>query len=114
MTSEAFSPAFCPSILERVVANGKSKLGSITSFLAYAGVFVGYSAIFLASLLTVGFLEIRQANMNDFNALIAVLEQRDRYADRHLAQTIDEVGAQLDAYRSWIASLVCFDTAGTT
>src|SRR5262249_34970800 len=87
---------------------------SALAFFAYVGVFVGYTTIFLVSLLTVGFLEIRQANMSDFNALIAVLEQRDRYADNHLDKTADEVRKDLDAYRSRIASPVCFDVAGTT
>lgn len=114
MTAQAFSPAFVPTTLDGVLGNSRLRLGPMISFFAYAGVFLGYSTIFVVSLLTVGFLEIRQANMNDFNALIAVLEQRDRYADHHLAQTIDDVSAELAAYRSFIASPVCFDIAGTT
>ena len=113
MTAQSYSPAFVPTNLGRLLGNARSRLGPVISFVAYAGVFLGYSTIFLVSLLTVGFLEIRQANMNDFNALIAVLEQRDRYADHHLAQTIEDVSAELAAYRSLIASPVCFDIAGT-
>jgi hypothetical protein len=114
MTADALDQEFGSAPMGGVFVSQKSRLASFLTFSAYVGVFVGYTTIFLASLLTVGFLEIRQANMNDFNALIAVLEQRDRYADHHLDQTADEVRAELDAYRKWIASPVCFDVAGTT
>ena len=114
MTADALDQKFATARLGDVFAKGKSRLASVLTFFAYAGVFVGYMAIFLVSLLTVGFLEIRQANMSDFNALIAVLEQRDRYADNHLDKTADEVRKDLDAYRSRIASPVCFDVAGPT
>src|SRR5262249_48973710 len=63
------------------------------------------------SLLTVGFLEIRQANMGDFNSLIAVLEQRDGYDEAHLANALDRVRNVRDVYRSWIAQLDCTDIA---
>jgi len=114
MTADALDQKFATARLGDVFAKGKSRLASVLTFFAYAGVFVGYMAIFLVSLLTVGFLEIRQANMSDFNALIAVLEQRDRYADNHLDKTADEVRKDLDAYRSRIASPVCFDVPGAT
>jgi hypothetical protein len=52
--------------------------------------------------------------MADFNALIAVLEQRDGYKDRHLDAALAGIRAEQDAYRSWIDSLVCFDIAGAT
>jgi len=69
----------------------------------------------MTSLLTVGFLEIRQANMRDFDALIAVLDQRDRYhLDDHLKKTLDEFSAKREAYRSWIDSLDCVKISGTT
>jgi len=69
----------------------------------------------MTSLLTVGFLEIRQANMRDFDALIAVLDQRDRYhLDDHLKKTLDEFGAKREAYRSWIDSLDCVKISGAT
>ena len=114
MTADALDQKWGSALLGGAFAEGKSRLASVLTFFAYVGVFVGYTTIFLVSLLTVGFLEIRQANMSDFNALIAVLEQRDRYADNHLEKAADEVGKDLDAYRSWIASPVCFNVAGTT
>jgi hypothetical protein len=77
MTSDAFRTEFNANTFDGLFAAGRWKLASIATFIGYVGVFIGYLTIFLISLLTVGFLEIRQANMTDFNALIAVLEQRD-------------------------------------
>jgi hypothetical protein len=77
MTSDAFRTEFNANAFDALLAAGKLKLASIATFIGYVGVFIGYFTIFVISLLAVGFLEIRQANMTDFNALIAVLEQRD-------------------------------------
>src|SRR5882762_2196459 len=82
MTADAFRTGFGPKTFDDVLATGKLRLASILTFIGYVGVFVGYIIIFTVSLLTVGFLEIRQANMSDFNALIAVLEQRDGYFEK--------------------------------
>jgi len=115
MTTDTFQPEFTPKIFDAVLAPGKLKFGAILTFIGYAGVFVGYLMIFMVSLLTVGFLEIRQANMNDFNALIAVLDQRDRYNENHhLEKALDEFSAQRQSYRSWINSLDCAEISGMT
>ena len=114
MTADAFRPEFDTKALDGVFAAGKSKLTSVITFIGYVGVFVGYLIIFLISLLTIGFLEIRQANMNDFNALIAVLEQRDGYDTRHFNDALARVREIREVYRSWIAQLDCTDGAGTT
>ena len=79
------------------------------AIVAYAGVFLGYTIIFVISLLTVGFLEIRQANMSDFNALIAVLEERDGYADGHLDDPLKRVQAERE-FAYWASARV--STAG--
>jgi hypothetical protein len=52
--------------------------------------------------------------MNDFNALIAVLEQRDGYADHHLDDALNEVQGVRGLYRSWIAQLDCTDSDDAT
>ncbi len=115
MTADAFRAGFDPKTFDDVLDTGKLRLASILTFIGYAGVFVGYIIIFMTSLLTVGFLEIRQANMRDFDALIAVLDQRDRYhLDDHLKKTLDEFGAKREAYRSWIDSLDCVKISGAT
>jgi hypothetical protein len=115
MTADAFRTGFEPKTFDGVLATGKLRPASILTFIGYAGVFIGYIIIFMTSLLTVGFLEIRQANMRDFDALIAVLDQRDRYhLDDHLKKTLDEFGAKREAYRSWIDSLDCVKISGTT
>ena len=57
--------------------------------------------------MTIGFLEIRQANMENFNALIAVLEQRDGYADHHLDYEIERLRNEIDSYALRIGSFAC-------
>jgi hypothetical protein len=115
MTTDAILPEFSSKTFDGVLATGKLRFGSILTFIGYAGVFIGYIIIFIISLLTVGFLEIRQANMSDFNALIAVLEQRDGYNDRpRLAEALDRIRKERNDYNARIASLgsLCFDIAG--
>jgi hypothetical protein len=68
----------------------------------------------MISLLTVGFLEIRQGNMADFNALIAALEQRDRYRGDYLDNQMVLVRKRHDEYMRHIDSLVCYDVGGAT
>jgi hypothetical protein len=81
------------------------------AMIAYIGIFVGYTIIFVISLFTVGFLEIRQANMGDFNALIAVLEERDGYADGHLNDPLKRAQAERD-FAYWAsANLHCRDSS---
>jgi hypothetical protein len=112
MTTDTFRPELDPKTFDGVVAAGRTTFVSVLIFIGYCGVFIGYTTIFLVSLLTVGFLEIRQANMADFNALIAVLEQRDGYSEDHLKRSLASLGAEREAYRSWIDTLVCYDVAG--
>src|ERR1700737_3786241 len=100
MTSDAFRPEFDTIAFDGALAASKLKVGWILTFIGYVGVFVGYLTIFLISLLTVGFLEIRQANMADFNALIAVLEERDGLAADHLKKALASLRAKQTAYRS--------------
>src|SRR5215469_14288436 len=97
MTSDVFRSEFEPTSFK----GGLAVIGYV------GGVFVGYAIIFIVSLLTVGFLEIRQANMRDFNALIATLEERDGYADGHLHAELDRLHAKWTAYRAMIASPAC-------
>jgi hypothetical protein len=103
MATDAFQAEFV-----RKPANGG------LAIIAYTGVFAGYTVIFVISLLTVGFLEIRQANMGDFNALIAVLEERDGYADGHLSDPLKRAQAERD-FAYWAsANLDCRDSSGAT
>ena len=62
--------------------------------------------------MTIGFLEIRQANMADFNSLIAVLEERDGYADGHLDDPLKRVEAEHDFTYQASVDLVCPESAG--
>jgi hypothetical protein len=79
-------------------------------------VLVMYATIFAAALLTLSLVEIRQANMVNFNALIAALEQRDREIDKEsgLATVVQRLGDQRKQYDDLIAhSPGCFRVAGT-
>ena len=96
MTTDVFRSEF----------DGRAFKGGLSVF-GYVGIFIGYAIIFVVSLLTVGFLEIRQTNMQDFNALIAVLEERDGYADGHLNAELDRIHTKWLAYRAMLDSLVC-------
>ncbi len=114
MTSDTFRPGLDPKTFDVLLATGKSRFVPILNFIGYVGVFVGYTVIFVISLLTVGFLEIRQANMSDFNALIAVLEQRDRYAaDDHYDKSLAQFSEKRGAYVSWMQSPLCSDIGAT-
>jgi hypothetical protein len=112
MTTDTFRGEFAPNTFGGVLATGKLKVSSILTFIEYAGVFVGYIVIFTVSLLTVGFLEIRQANMADFNSLIAVLEERDGYADGHLDNPLKQVEAERDFTHRASVDLACPESAG--
>src|SRR5258708_17927437 len=114
MTTDDFGAGFDPKTLDDVLATGKLRLASILTFIGYVGVFVGYIIIFMVSLLTVGFLEIRQANMADFNSLIAVLEERDGYADGHLDDPLKRVQAEHEFTYQASVDLVCPESARTT
>ncbi len=112
MTADTFRPGFAPRIFDRIPSMGVSRLIPALNFIKYAFVFTGYLFIFIISFMTVGFLEIRQANMEDFNALIAVLEQRDRYKDPHVEVDLKELRAKIDQYRfALIDSFSCPDGA---
>ena len=50
----------------------------VASFFGYSVVAVVYAAIFAATLLTLGLILVRQANVDKFNYLIATLDERDR------------------------------------
>jgi hypothetical protein len=112
MTADTFQSGFAPKAFDRIPTMGISRLIPALDFIKYACVFTGYLVIFIISFMTVGFLEIRQANMEDFNALIAVLEQRDRYKDHHVDADLKELRAKINQYRfEIIDSFSCPDGA---
>jgi hypothetical protein len=112
MTADTFRSGFALKAFDRIPTMGMSRLIPALNFIKYAFVFTGYLVIFIISFMTVGFLEIRQANMEDFNALIAVLEQRDRYKDHHVDADLEELRAKIDQYRVEIVdSFSCPDGA---
>jgi hypothetical protein len=119
MTTDAFRAEFAPKTFDGVFTISNLRFASVLTFIGYAGVFVGYIIIFSISLLTVGFLEIRQANMGNFNALIAVLEQRDGYFEKDgrvkkaAMVALDTLKAQRADYQSLIDSFHCPQNTGS-
>ena len=95
VSSQNLVPATTPSALGRGVAG--------------ALIAVVYIAIFLACLLVVSLLEIRQANLVAFNSLVATLEQRDRFADPQngLDKELDQIKAERTAYSKLLADINC-------
>jgi hypothetical protein len=95
VSSQTLVPATTPSALGRGVAG--------------ALIAVVYIAIFLACLLVVSLLEIRQANLVAFNSLVATLEQRDRFADPQngLDKELDQIKAERTAYSKLLADINC-------
>ena len=107
MTADTFQSGFAPKIFDRIPSMGMSRLIPALNFIKYAFVFTGYLVIFIISFMTVGFLEIRQANMEDFNALIAVLEQRDGYADRHVDNDLVQLRTEIGSYGLMLDTFAC-------
>lgn len=77
--------------------------------IAGALIAIVYIAIFLACLLVVSLLEIRQANLVAFNSLVATLEQRDRFADpqKGLESVLGQIQTQRVAYDKLLAGPNC-------
>ena len=59
-----------------------------------------YAFLFLFTLVLIGFIEIRQANMGAFNSLIAALEQRDTYRDIKFDQLLKKVDQDRAQYQN--------------
>jgi hypothetical protein len=72
-------------------------------------IFVLYALLFLVTLMTVGFIEIRQANMVTFDSLIATLEQRDAYntIPSPFEPLLSKVRLERAEYKKLIADLDC-------
>jgi hypothetical protein len=102
VSGQTLAPATTPSALGRGVAG--------------ALIAVVYIAIFLACLLVVSLLEIRQANLVAFNSLVATLEQRDRFADPQngLDKELDQLKVERAAYSKLLADINCSEPAIAT
>jgi hypothetical protein len=73
---------------------------------------VVYIFILGLAFLTLGLIEIPQANLNDFNGLIATLDERDRYTDDYFKQILMSIASDREAYKHWATSLSCLDLVG--
>jgi hypothetical protein len=75
--------------------------------------FILYGFLFLFTLVLVGFIEIRQANMAAFNSLIAALEQRDAYRVTDFHKLLNAVDQDRTRYQNLLKSFVCPALAAT-
>lgn len=66
-----------------------------------------YASISLVGVATLALVEIRQANVTDFVALIATLDQKDFYQDKYFDDLLRGIAADRAQYQSWAASLQC-------
>jgi len=74
---------------------------------------VVYASIFTVSIATLALIEIRQSNLKDFDALIAILEQQERYfANGRFEQVLTGLAKDIDQYRRINAFLPCSDNGG--
>jgi len=75
--------------------------------------FILYAFLFLFTLVLVGFIEIRQANMAAFNLLIAALEQRDAYQATDFDKLLKTVDQDRSRYQTLLKLFVCPTVAAT-
>lgn len=88
----------------------KQTFGHITKMIGYIVVLAAYVIIFIVSIATLALIEIRQANLKDFDALIAMLEQKERYfTNERLERVLTGLAKDIDQYRQLDASLSCSD-----
>lgn len=92
-------------------SNITSGAGHIARYVGYGVLIALYGLIFAISLATLSLIEIRQANLKDSNALIAMLEQRDRYGDIYLGNALDKIRGDRAKYQTLYDSLLCPDGA---
>jgi hypothetical protein len=112
MTADAFRHEHSFSSLTAGFIVFKQTLGHITKMFGYAVVLAVYVSIFIVSIATLALIEIRQANLKDFDALIATLEQQERYfTNGRFEQVLTGLAKDIDQYRQLDASLPCSDKA---
>jgi hypothetical protein len=68
--------------------------------LAYLVAFAAYLAILIIAIATLGLIEIRQANLQNSNALIAMLDQKDYYGHNPFARDLSALAAEIDSYKN--------------
>jgi hypothetical protein len=106
MTAEAFrhhvpSPAVGLALF-------KQTLACIGKTLGYVLVLAAYASIFIVSIATLALIEIRRANLKDFDALIAILEQRELYfTNKRLEQELTSLARNIAQYRQLDTALPC-------
>jgi hypothetical protein len=67
--------------------------------LGYVVAFAVYLVILIVAIATLGLIEIRQANLKNSNALIAMLEQRDQYGYNPFAGELSALVTEIDSYK---------------
>ena len=89
--------------------------GAFYQALRYSGYLImiaPYLFIFGFAVLTLGLIEIRQANLIAFDDLIATLDQRDWYRGSYFDTLLSGIASDRAKYQSWANSLGCSDQVG--
>ena len=90
------SIATATGILSRISA----AILTLLKALGYVVAFAAYLAILIVAIATLGLIEIRQANLRNSNALIAMLEQKDYYGPNPFARDLSALDAEIDRYKN--------------
>jgi len=106
MATEAFDSAFVSSF-QTTTTDITGIAGRSLNWILRNIIFVLCALLFVFTLVTVGFIEIRQANVAAFNSLIAALEQRDAYRKTNFPQLLATVETDRTRYQNLLNSFHC-------
>lgn len=81
--------------------------GRVIDWILRRIMFILYALLFIFTLILIGFIEIRQANMGAFNTLIATLEQRDALGTTDFKAWLNTIAEDQKRYQILLASFVC-------
>jgi hypothetical protein len=76
-------------------------LAATEQLLAYSGygiIFAAYGVVLAVAIATLSLIEIRQANLRNSNALIAMLEEKDRYGRDYLEGLLKDLAKDIQKY----------------
>jgi hypothetical protein len=112
VTADTFPHEQSISSVTAGLVDFKQTFGHVTKMIGYTVVLAAYVSIFIVSIATLALIEIRRANLKDFDALIAILEQQERYfTNGHLERVLTDLAKDINQYRELSASLPCSDKA---
>jgi hypothetical protein len=103
MTTDGLQGQRNPPPIATGTGIGSRMLAAILTLLkplGYIVAFAAYLAILIVAIATMGLIEIRQANLQNSNALIAMLDQKDYYGRNPFARNLLALAAEIDSYKN--------------